>query len=67
MNEIEKYEFDRQGYLVIKQALTKAQAASMAVAIDELEDHALTHIQAPPRKTAAWGHSYHAAVFRGGA
>lgn len=60
MNEIEKYEFDRQGYLVIKQALTKAQVASMAVAIDELEDHALTHIQAPPRKTAAWGHSYHA-------
>ena len=60
MNDGEKYEFDRQGYLVIKNALTKAQAGSLSDAINALEDHALAHIQSPPRKIAAWGHNYHA-------
>src|SRR5438552_5573362 len=59
MNDIEKYEFDRRGYLVIKNALTKAQAASLFDAINALEEHALARIQAPPRKIAAWGHNYH--------
>jgi ectoine hydroxylase-related dioxygenase (phytanoyl-CoA dioxygenase family) len=60
MNDIEKYEFDRLGYLVIPKMLTAAQAATLAAAIDELEEHALARIQAPPRKQAAWGHNYHA-------
>lgn len=61
MNDIEKYEFDRLGYIVIKDLLTKAQAATLLDAINELEDHALARISsAPPRKKAAWGHDYHA-------
>lgn len=60
MNDIEKYEFDRLGYIVIKEMLTKAQAATLLDAINELEEHALARIDAPPRKKAAWGHDYHA-------
>jgi ectoine hydroxylase-related dioxygenase (phytanoyl-CoA dioxygenase family) len=60
MNEFEKYEFDRQGYLVIKGILTHTQVNSLAAAIDELEAHALARILSPPRKQAAWGHDYHA-------
>lgn len=60
MNDIEKYEFDRLGYLVIKEMLTPAEVATLAAAIDELEEHALARIQAPPRKQAAWGQDYHA-------
>ncbi len=55
MNDIEKYEFDRLGYVVIKDMLTSEQVTSLAAAIDELEEHALANIQAPPRKQAAWG------------
>ena len=60
MNDIEQYEFDRQGYLVIKGMLSKAEAAGLLDAINALEEHALAHLQAPPRKKAAWGHEYHA-------
>ena len=60
MNDIEKYEFDRLGYLVIKAMLTPTEVATLAAAIDELENHALARIQAPPRKLAAWGQDYHA-------
>ncbi|MCB0107895.1 MAG: phytanoyl-CoA dioxygenase family protein, partial [Caldilineaceae bacterium] len=65
MNEIEQYEFDRVGYLVIKEMLSAAEVATLAAAIDELEEHALARIQAPPRKKAAWGHDYHADAERG--
>lgn len=60
MNEIEKYEFDRLGYLVIKEMLTPAQVAALRATIDELEEHALARIQAPPRKKSPWGPEYHA-------
>lgn len=60
MNEIEKYEFDRLGYLVIKEMLTPDQVAVLRATIDELEEHALARIEALPRKKAAWGHEYHA-------
>ncbi len=60
MNEIEKYEFDRLGYLVIKEMLTPAQTALLRTTIDELEDHALARVQAPPRKKSPWGQEYHA-------
>ena len=38
MNEVEQYEFDRQGYLVIEGMLNAEQVASLAAAIDELEE-----------------------------
>ncbi len=60
MNDIETYEFDRLGYIVIKELLSAPEVARLATAIDELEEHALAHIQAPPRKRAAWGPEYHA-------
>ena len=37
MNEAESYEFDRQGYIVIKDMLDAAQVKSLAAAIDALE------------------------------
>jgi hypothetical protein len=65
MNDVEKYEFDRLGYLVIKDMLTKAQARTLFDAINELEEHALARLHVPPRKQAAWGHDYHADDERG--
>jgi len=59
MNDIEKYEFDRQGYIVIKGLLSKAESAQLLQAMNALEEHALAHIQAPPRKKSAWGQDYH--------
>ena len=56
MNDMEKYEFDRLGYLVIKDMLTKAGARTLSDAINNLEEHALARIKAPPRKkSASWG------------
>lgn len=60
MNDIEKYEFDRQGYLVIPQMLTPAEVASLSAAIDALEVHALERLDQPPRKQSLWGPNYHA-------
>ncbi len=65
MNDVEKYEFDRLGYLVIKQMLSAEQVASLASAVDALEAHALRHIQEPPRKQSLWGANYHHNVKRG--
>lgn len=60
MNEIEQYEFDRLGYIVIEEMLTNDQVASLAAAVDRLEEHALAHVNLPPRKVSAWGAEYHA-------
>lgn len=65
MNDTEKYEFDRQGYLVIKGLLTQSETTVLSAAIDTLEAHALARVQAPPRKKAAWGQEYHADAERG--
>ncbi|MBM3264341.1 MAG: phytanoyl-CoA dioxygenase family protein [candidate division Zixibacteria bacterium] len=65
MNDIEKYEFDRVGYIVIRNLLTPRKTASLSAAIDELEAHALAHLHDPPRKVAAWGPEYHHDVARG--
>ena len=59
MNEEEAYEFDRQGYIIIKGMLDENQVRSLADAIDALEDHALAHVALPPRKVSAWGADYH--------
>ena len=65
MNEAESYEFDRQGYIVIKDMLDAAQVKSLAAAIDALEEHALAHVELPPRKKSAWGAEYHANMEKG--
>ena len=59
MNEFEQYEFDRNGYIVIRDMITAEQAASLALAIDTLEEHALTRLDASPRKKSPWGPEYH--------
>ena len=59
MTEIEKYEFDRQGYLIIKDMLKEQEVKKLAAAVNELEDHALRHVDLPPRKVSAWGPEYH--------
>jgi ectoine hydroxylase-related dioxygenase (phytanoyl-CoA dioxygenase family) len=65
MNDIERYEFDRTGYIVIKQMLSREQARDLLGAVNELEAHALAHIAEPPRKKAAWGNEYHLDAERG--
>ena len=41
MTEIEQYEFDRQGYLVIEGMLTPREVTVLSAAVvDELEEHA---------------------------
>jgi hypothetical protein len=65
MDTREIYEFDRQGYLVIKAMLTPSDVAALAEATDELEAHALRHLDLPPRKKSLWGPEYHANPERG--
>ena len=55
MNAIEKYEFDRQGYLVIPGLLTADEAKTLLAAVNELEEHALKHRELEPRKQDPWG------------
>ena len=59
MNEIQRYEFDRQGFLVIENMLTAAQVASLAAAVDALEEHAVARLDVAPRKRSPWGAEYH--------
>ena len=65
MNEIETFEFDRQGYIVIAGLLDAAEVAALARAVDELEEHALAHLTQAPRKLSGWGANYHANRERG--
>lgn len=65
MNLIEKYEFDRQGFIVIENMLTAKEVASLARAIDALEAEALEQIDSPPQKKALWGPVYHHNTERG--
>ena len=59
MNDVERYEFDRQGYIVIEDMLDSDTVSSLASAVDELEAHALRHLDEPPRKASPWGPDYH--------
>lgn len=59
MDQIEHYEFDREGFLVIKAMLTPAETESLRIATDALEEHARRHVDLPPRKQRPWGHTYH--------
>ena len=61
MTTIEQYEFDRLGYLVIKNLLAPDEVSTLSQAIDATEEHALAHLHLPPRKESPWqkGHDYH--------
>ena len=60
MTEEERYEFDRNGYVVIEEMLTAGEVASLKAAVDRLEEHAAARVDKPPRKRSAWGAEYHA-------
>lgn len=55
MNEVEQYEFDRQGYITIKNLLTNAEVQTLRKAVDKLEEHALSNVALPPRKHSVCG------------
>ena len=59
MTEIEKYEFDRQGFLVLRSFLTEDEVNQLRPVVDDLELHATKHYQLPPRKKSRWGPEYH--------
>ena len=58
MNTFETYEFDRLGYIVIPNLLTKDQVRELAAAIDALEEDAVAQLGRPPDKKSAWGPVY---------
>lgn len=65
MTDIEKYEFDRLGYLVLPGFLAPAEVTRLARTVDELERHALGRLTQPPRKKSVWGPDYHANAEKG--
>ena len=65
MNEIDKYEFDRLGYLVIPGLLTESEVKSLSSAIDALEDDAAQQLNRPIDKVSAWGLEYRHHAERG--
>jgi len=58
MNDIERYEFDRLGYLVIPNFLTAAEVTSLSTAVDAAEEDALAQVDRPPDKISAYGLEY---------
>jgi len=65
MTEVEQYEFDRQGYIVIKNMLAEKEVDALRQAVDALENHAKEHVDEPPRKVSAWGATYHVNAEKG--
>lgn len=65
MNKIEQYEFDRVGYIVIPNFLTKGELKTLSAAIDALEEHALAQADRPPDKISAIGLKYRHDAERG--
>ena len=71
MNQIELYEFDRQGFIHIPQFLTTAEIHSLSCTIEQLETHARSKLDKPKRKISKWGPKYylcpdHGYHFQGG-
>lgn len=58
MNAIEKYEFDRLGYIIIPNILTDAEVTKLSAAIDAAEEDALAQVDRPPDKISAYGLQY---------
>jgi len=65
MTENERYEFDRQGFLVLRNFLTDEEVSRLRPAIDTLEQHAMDHYQLEPRKSGHFGSEYHFNAERG--
>lgn len=66
MNDIERYEFDRLGYLVIPNLLTAKEVKVLAEAVDALEEHAVERVGHGPRKISPWNKmEYHRNEDRG--
>lgn len=65
MTETEQYEFDRQGFLVLRNFLTDEEVTRLRLAIDSLEQHAMEHYQLEPRKSGNFGSEYHLNAERG--
>ena len=59
MNNIEQYEFDRQGFLVLKDFLTSQEVTTLAPIINKLVNHGEDHYTQEPRKQSKWGSNYH--------
>ncbi|MBA2481751.1 MAG: phytanoyl-CoA dioxygenase family protein [Planctomycetes bacterium] len=55
MDDAERFEFDRQGYLVIRGLLSAEEVGRLSVAVDKLEEHALAHAPMQARKPVVWG------------
>ena len=55
MNTFETYEFDRLGYIVIPNLLTKDQVRELAAAIDTLEEDAVAQLGRSPDKKKRLG------------
>jgi hypothetical protein len=51
MTDIEQYEFDRQGFLILQDFLTEDEVSQLRPVIDELEQHAIDHYQLEPRNS----------------
>lgn len=65
MTDIQKYEFDRLGYLVVPGLLSAVECAKLANAIDAVEEHAAEWVKQAPRKKSVWGPEYHASPEKG--
>ncbi len=65
MNDIEKYEFDRLGYIIIPELLTRAEVKRLSAGIDALEEDALAGVGRPPDKISAYGLPYRHSAERG--
>ncbi len=65
MTDIQKYEFDRLGYLVLPGILNAAECTKLATAMDGLEEHAATRVKQAPLKKSVWGPEYHVSPEKG--
>jgi len=59
MDNTEQYEFDRQGFLVLKDFLTSQEVDKLAPVVNRLVDHGEEHYEQEPRKKSKWGPNYH--------
>ena len=65
MDPIEAYEFDRCGYLIIREMLAAEEVTALRAAVDDLEAHALPQWAGRRTKRIPWGPIYHANEERG--
>jgi len=59
MNEVERYQFDLNGFILVKGILDKSEVKSCLAAADDLEAHIAAHIDEEPHFTGHFGIRYH--------